>query len=162
MAEYTRIDPAQFEDPLSNYDSATYTCDLERALAEESVTEITSKPFIQVMPTNTVREAIEKMATAQSASVTVVDEGRVVGILTERDVLERVAERYAKLANRPVSEVMTSNPEVVYDTDPAAAALASIAVAGHRHVPVLGMDGSVRGVITPRRVFDFVEQYFES
>ena len=95
-------------------------------------------------------------------SMLVVDEGRVVGILTERDVLEKVAEQYPRLANRPVSEVMTVDPAVVYESDPAAAAVASIAVAGHRHVPVLGMDKQIIGVIGPRRVFDFVEKHFDS
>ena len=102
------------------------------------------------------------MAGSRSASLLVVDDGRVIGIFTERDVLEKVAEQYPKLASHPVSEFMTADPAVVYQTDPAAAAVASIAVAGHRHVPVLGIDDDLIGVIGPRRVFDFVQKYFDS
>lgn len=35
------------------------------------------------------------------------------------------------------------------------------AVAGHRHVPVLAIDGTSRGIISPRRVFDFIEKHFD-
>ena len=131
-------------------------------MAEETVDAIASRPFLQVRPTATIRQAVLAMSGSRSSSLMVVDEGRVVGIFTERDVLEKVAEQYPKLASHPVSEVMTANPAVVYETDPAALAIASIAVAGHRHVPVLGIDDRLMGVIGPRRVFDFVEKHFDS
>ena len=162
MESPTRIDSADFEDPLSDYEPAEYSDQLERALAEETVEAITSKPFLQVTSNTTIRQAVQTMSGAKSSSILVIEDERVVGIFTERDVLEKVAEFYPKLASHPVSEVMTSDPTVVYESDPAAAAVASIAVAGHRHVPVLGIDDRLIGVIGPRRVFEFVEQYFDS
>ena len=76
-------------------------------------------------------------------------------------MLEKVAEQFSKLASRPVREVMTAEPTVVYECDPVGTALAAIAVAGHRHIPVLRVDGTLKGIVSPRRVFDFLEQYFE-
>ncbi len=160
MKEHSRLDPTHFEDPLSDYEPVKYASELERALAEETVDQIQTRPFARVTPTTTVREAVELLHSEQVASVLVVDEaGTLVGLFTERDVLERVAERYDRVASSPVTAVMTSNPTVVYETDPAAAAIAAIAVAGHRHVPVLGVDGSVMGLISPRRAFDFIEKH---
>jgi CBS domain-containing protein len=155
-------DSAAFEDPLSNYEPTEYKSELHRAFAEESVDAIESKPFVEVESSTPIRQAIEALYVAQVSSILVVDEERVVGIFTERDVLEKVAEQYSQLEGAPVSEVMTTKPMVVYETDPAATAVAAIAVAGHRHVPVLGINDGVLGVVSPRRVFDFMEKHFEA
>ena len=161
MTELPSFETSDFDDPLSDYEPVEYASELESALGEETVGSIASKPVLQIRPTATIRHAVQAMAACRSASLLVVKGGSVIGIFTERDVLEKVAEQYPKLASHPVSEVMTRNPAVVYETDPAAAAVASIAVAGHRHVPVLGIDNDLIGVIGPRSVFDFVERYFD-
>jgi CBS domain-containing protein len=90
-----------------------------------------------------------------------VEKGKLVGVFTERDALERVAVRYHEVRSLPVREVMTSNPIVVYETDPAGTALSAIAVAGYRHVPVLDVHERVVGVISPRRVFAFLQDRYE-
>lgn len=159
MNELTRIDATMFEDPLSNYEPAEYLGELERAFAEDTVAEIQSHPYFEIRPSAPIRQAVQLLDGSKASCLLVVDEGRLVGVFTERDVLERVAEQFPKLAGHPVSEVMTTNPTVVYETDPAAAALAAIAVAGYRHVPVLGIDSRVIGVVSPRRVFDFITKH---
>ena len=55
---------------------------------------------------------------------------------------------------------MTPDPTIVFHSDAAAPAAAAIAVAGHRHVPVLDMYEHVQGVVSPQRVFAFMEKYF--
>ncbi len=129
------------------------------ALAEESADNIAATPVVQVAPSTTIRLAIAALHDSKVSSLLVVNEGKVVGIFTERDVLERVAEQYPQLADKPVSEVMTTDPTVVYETDPAAAALAAIALAGYRHVPVLGVNSKLKGILSPRRVFEFIEAH---
>lgn len=159
MVDRARFKLSDFEDPLSDYEPREYASELKRALVEDTVDEMQCRPLLQIRPTATIRQAVQTMAGSVTGSLMVVDEGRVIGIFTERDVLERVAEQFEKWANRPVSEVMTTDPTVVYETDPAAAAVAAIAIAGHRHVPVVGMDDRLVGVVSPRRVFDFIEKH---
>jgi CBS domain-containing protein len=153
---------AAFADPLSDYEPREFSSELQRALVEDTADMIQLQPFVQISSSDTVAQAVEALHKAQVSSLLVVDDGRVVGIFTERDVLERVAEQYVKLARVAVAEVMTKNPTVVYETDPAAAAVAAIAVAGHRHVPVLGVDDRLLGLVSPRRVFDFIETHLDS
>ncbi len=152
----------EFVDPLSDYEPIVYGDELQRAMAEESVLSIHSRPYAEVRPDTTVREAVEVLNDLQISSLLIVDEGRLVGIFTERDVLESVAERYLHIADSPVSEFMTSQPIVVYECDPVGAALAAIAVGGYRHVPVLSMSDQVLGIVSPKRVFDFLEARFGS
>jgi CBS domain-containing protein len=149
------------QDPLSNYEPAEYDTELQRALAEDTISQIISAPYLTVGPGATVREVVRTMADQRTASLLVVDEDRVLGIFTERDVLERVVEQYDRLADHPISDVMTTDPTVVYETDPAATAIAAIAIAGHRHVPVLSVDGNLKGVIAPRRVLEFIDKHYK-
>ena len=109
-----------------------------------------------------IRDAVKTLYETQVSSLLVVADDRVVGIFTERDVLEKVAGDYPALADKPVQEVMTADPTVVYETDPVGAAVAAIAVAGHRHVPVLKMDSTLYGIVSPRRVIQYLEKHFGS
>ena len=151
----------EFEDPLENYEPKEYADALEEALAEETVSSIRSKPYAEISPDKPVFGALQALAGLKVASLLVVEDGELVGVFTERDALERVASRYREVRHLPVREVMTSNPVVVYETDPAGAALSAIAVAGYRHVPVLDINDKVVGVISPHRVFEFVQRQFD-
>jgi CBS domain-containing protein len=151
----------EFEDPLENYEPRKYKSALAEALAEETVAAIRSKPYAEITPDKSVYGALQALAGLKVASLLVVEEGTLVGVFTERDVLERVAARYRDVQHLPVRDVMTSDPVVVYETDPAGAALSAIAVAGYRHVPVLDLNERVVGVISPRRVFEFLVARFQ-
>jgi CBS domain-containing protein len=151
--------PEEFEDPLSNYEPRSYQDALEEALAEKTVANLQLRPYVEVPPETSVFHALQALAGLKVASILVVENHKLLGVFTERDTLERVATRFADVKDRPVSEVMTTNPVVLYETDPAGAALSAIAVAGYRHVPVLDVHNRVVGVVSPRRVFAFLRQY---
>ena len=134
---------------------------IQPPLAEDSVVKVQSTPFLKVQADCTVREATEALHKAKVSSLLVVDKDKLAGIFTERDFLEKVAHRFPQVASKPVRQVMTSNPTVVYETDPVGTAVAAIAVAGHRHVPVLRMDGTIIGVVSPKRVLRFLDEHFD-
>ena len=151
----------EFQDPLKNYESSQYQDRLEEALAEETVAALRSKPYAEISPEKSVYSALQVIAGLKVASLLVVDKGRLVGVFTERDALERVVSQYHEVKHLPVREVMMTNPVVVYETDPAGAALSAIAVAGYRHVPVLDVNDNVVGIIGPHRIFEFIRKRFE-
>lgn len=153
---------ADFDDPLKRYEPASYETPLQEVLAEETVTAIDAKPFPQIEPSATVRDAVKELHDLKVASLLVTEGNKLKGIFTERDVLENVAERFGAVADEPVRTVMTSEPVVVYECDPIAGALAAIAVGGYRHVPVLNLNEEVVGIVSPRRLFDFLDRRFPS
>ena len=130
MSKVQKIDPDAFEDPLSNYEPPEYESELERALAEDPVTTIQSQPFIHVEAHCSVHEATRALYDAGVSSLLVIENEKLVGIFTERDVLERVAEQFDKLSDLPVREVMTPNPTVIYEYDPVGTAVAVGVAAG--------------------------------
>lgn len=149
-----------FRDPLENYDPPTYADPLEEALAEHPVTEIQATPFATVNQEAPVSEALQKLVGDDIACLLVSDEeGKLVGVFSDRDVLNHVALEFDQVKDQPVRTVMTANPVYVYQTDSAAAALSVMAVSGYRHVPVVDLKEHIQGIISPQRVTQFMNRY---
>jgi CBS domain-containing protein len=154
-------DPDQFQDPLENYDPKTFRSPLEQALAEETVAAMQHQPYASVSPDTPIGIAVKHLANLQVACLLIEEDGELIGLFTDRDVLDCVALEYEQIKDRPVREIMTSNPVCVYETDLAAAALSVMAVSGFRHVPVLNLDKKVLGIVSPQRVTEFLRGYFQ-
>lgn len=151
-----------FQDPLKNYESPEYADELERALMEDDVTAIPITPISTVMPEATVEDAMRLMAKYGIACVLVVEGNRLLGLFSERDVLNKVAERFDEVRHRSVTTVMTADPLVVHDIDSPATALNLMAVQGFRHVPILSVDEKLVGIVGPRRITTYLQQQMEA
>jgi CBS domain-containing protein len=158
----TKKQAEDFPDPLQNYDPKIYNDPLEKALAEETVAAIQSTPVAMVAPETPIHAALQTLARLKVSCLLVEDQGKLVGVFSDRDVLERVALEYDQVKDRPVRELMTANPVVVYESDSAAAALSIMAVSGFRHVPVTQVDGTTVGIISPQRVTEFLRKHFSN
>lgn len=154
-------DPTSFEDPLENYDPPRYDDPLEQALAEQAAAAIRVSPVASVSPTTTVADALAVMHQDDVGCLLVVDDGKLVGLLSVRDVLNNVAEEYAAVKSSPVSEVMAREPVFAYDTDASGAVLSVMAASGYRHVPVLDSDDRPVGIASPQRVMDFLLDHLQ-
>ena len=148
----------EFVDPLQNYDPKKYNDPLEKALAEETVAAIQTTPVATVTPDTPVHSAIRTLAGLKVSCLLVVDDGKLVGVFSDRDVLERVALEYDYVKDHRVGELMTTNPVFVYLSDSAAAALSIMAVSGFRHVPVTDIEQKVVGIVSPQRVAEFLRR----
>jgi CBS domain-containing protein len=151
--------PDEFRDPLENYDPKIYKDPLEKALAEETVGAIQFMPVATVGPGTPVHAAVDKLAGLQVACLLVEQDGRLVGVFSDRDVLDRVALEFDQVKDRPVGEIMTTDPVYAYETDSAAAALSIMAVSGFRHVPVTNIEQKVVGIVSPHRVTEFLRKH---
>jgi CBS domain-containing protein len=123
---------------------------VERSLMEDPVSVLRPKPPITVVPTTTVPQAIQVMLSHNLGSLLVVDgNGKLVGILSERDLLKKVAPLPDPYAELQVEDIMTANPEAVTAEDTLAFALHKMDVGGYRHLPVLSGE-KPSGVISVR------------
>ena len=155
----TPCDCEEFRDPLENYDPKIYADPLEKALAEESVAAIQHRPVATVAPDTPISEAVRELANLHVACLLVEQNGRLVGVFSDRDVLDNVALEYEQVKDKPVSDLMTTDPVFVYESDSSAAALSVMAVSGFRHVPVTDLSQKVIGIVSPQRVTAFLRKY---
>lgn len=151
----------EFRDPLENYDPPVYSDSLERALAEEHVTAIEARPFSTIAANCSVHEALQKLEGDEIACLLVAEDGKLVGVFSDRDVLDQVALEYDEVKQKPVRDVMTPNPVSVDQNDSAAAALSVMAVSGYRHVPVVDSKDKILGIISPKRVAQFLNKHLD-
>src|SRR3989442_1725857 len=108
------------------------------ALLDDTIATLGPAEPICLAPTATVEEAIARMLERRQACVLVVDgDGRLTGILTERDVLMRVAGAGRDPRRTVLRDVMTPNPEALTAGHRVAYAVHCMSVAGLRTVPLL-------------------------
>jgi len=128
---------------------------VESHLLNDPISSICPRVLQMVSVDATLGEAIAKMVGKSVGAVLVSgSDGALVGILTERDFLSRVAGA-PDFAQRFVRDYMTSNPETVGASDPVALALSKMDVGGYRHLPVME-EGWPVGVISVRDVLRHV------
>lgn len=97
-----------------------------------------------------VRDAAITMARHKVGAIMVVDHnGRLTGLFTERDVLNRIVAKRLDPDTTPLSEVMTSQLQTATPDKPLAHALHMMFEGGFRHVPVVD-GGRPVGMVSAR------------
>lgn len=103
--------------------------------------------------TDILRPVLREMAGRNiSSAIAVDDDGKPVGILTERDIMQRlVAADDCDLSHTPVSRVMTIDPVYLRPDNSIYRALSLLASKGVKHLPLVE-DGRVVGIVTLRQL----------
>jgi CBS domain-containing protein len=137
--------------PLTSLDGPIPQGPVETALLTDTVAILDPRPPVTVEATETLGRAIREMVQRKVGAVLAIGPlGELVGILTERDFLSKVAGQpgYEDL---PVSRFMTPAPETVMPTDLLAIAIGKMDAGGYRHLPVV-VGGKPVGVISVRDI----------
>jgi CBS domain-containing protein len=126
-----------------------------------TVEDLMVKDVLTVEPSDTIGEAAEKMNAANVGAVVVVEDMvRIVGIVTERDLMRAVAAR-ARAAEARVRQWMTPDP-VTIEPDLTIERAAQVMFDNNfRHLPVV-KDGRPLGIVSLRLLarwaFDSVQR----
>jgi CBS domain-containing protein len=147
--------------PLVRTDEPALHGRVERSLMTEPVAALEPRPPVTVPADATLGVAIGLMIDRRVGAVLVTGPaGELVGILTERDFLTRVAGR-AGFEHLSVRDFMTRDPETVTATDTLAFALGKMDAGGYRHLPVVSASRPV-GVVSVRDVLRHVTRVSQS
>lgn len=111
------------------------------------------KKFITAAPTDTVSKAASLMATHDAGAVLVVEDHKLIGIFTERDLVFRVIALGGDPKATVLRDVMTAEPKTLGPTQSYGHALVIMQENGFRHVPVVE-DGKAIGIISSRNAMD--------
>jgi CBS domain-containing protein len=114
---------------------------------------MTQKKVLKAPPETPVGEASVLMARNNVGAVMVVENGRLVGIFTERDLVFRVVAQGLDVQTTRLAEVMTPSPEVVAPDKPFGFALSIMHEKGFRHLPVVEGERIV-GIVSSRNAMD--------
>ena len=121
-------------------------------MAERTVFQsITKKHVVSVPPQATVHEAACVMTRANCGSVLVMEPpDKLLGILTERDLMTRVVAKAVDPQKAVVRDLMTPSPICVPPETPVSDALVTMIERGFRHLPIVGPNAKILGVFSLR------------
>jgi CBS domain-containing protein len=115
-----------------------------------TVREVMSTDLVTVEPSTMMIEAVRGMSTARVGSVLVLEDGALVGIFTERDVLRAFAQMHADPARvSPMSKAMTRDPLTIGPNATVGEAMDGMLDGGFRHLPVME-GGMIVGIVSMR------------
>lgn len=122
--------------------------------------EVMRSEFLEAAPEDTLGEVAQKMVDAKVGAVIVRDFGRMIGILTERDMLKAMAGR-VHTSDARVREWMTPDPVTATPETPVEEASRTMLERGFRHLPVVEGERVV-GIVSLRRVAGAMQRERES
>ncbi len=119
----------------------------ERTVAQS----MTQRYVLSLGPGATIHEAANVMTRAKVGSVLIMESSeKLLGIVTERDLMTRVLARALDPAKTLVADVMTRNPHCVPPDTKVADAVLIMIQRGFRHLPVAMPGGKIVGVFSVR------------
>lgn len=108
-----------------------------------------------------VAEAAKRMKEHKLGALLVEEGAALVGIFTERDLLNRVVAEGKDPLTTTVGEVSTQNPVVVKESAPIKQCASILKDQGFRHLPVVNEDGVHVGIVSSRDFFLYMADELE-
>ena len=129
----------------------------------KEILRVKGNRLLSIEPAGRAVDAVTTMAKENLGSLVVLDQGRMVGILTFRELLRALATRQGSLGDVKVSEIMVRNPVTATPEMAVNDLRRTMIDTGARYLPVV-QDGKLIGVISFRDVAKAVleEQDFEN
>jgi len=130
------------------------------ALANALVGEVQPRPHAKVTVDDAMWKVVAEMSAKGRGAVLVEDDGALVGIFTERDLLNRVDYSDALWSHVVVRDVMTPHPMVIRPDDSLSEALRRLTQGHRRHLPIVDDRGHVLGLISIRDILTYIAERF--
>ena len=106
-----------------------------------------SRTIYSVGPNASITECVRLMTASKIGALMVMDDGRLIGIFTERDALNKVLAANLDPRNTKVSEVMTKDPYCISPATTVGDAMQLITERRFRHLPIVD-NGKVLAVVS--------------
>ena len=130
---------------------------LDSADLKEPLSELPElQPVVTLPPNATVREAVDEMTSKRVGMVLVVEDEKLVGVFSERDVLRKVVGADVDIDLTNIASLMTRNPECLRREDQLVYALHQMSMGGYRHIPLVDEDGVPTAVVSMRDIVGFI------
>lgn len=116
------------------------------AISRMRASEIMTKNVRYASPEASLREVAAMMRDGDMGAVPIVDGSKLIGIVTDRDIVVRAVSE-GKTADSPISEAMTTELFTVTPDDFVFEAIRLMGDKQVRRIPVVKTDGSLAGII---------------
>jgi signal-transduction protein with cAMP-binding, CBS, and nucleotidyltransferase domain len=129
-------------------------------LAIATIGELAYRPHARVDVDTPLGRVVDEMKARGRGCALVEESGALVGIFTERDLLNRVDHHTPAWRQTPVRTVMTPQPMVGRPADSLAEAVRLLEAGRRRHLPIVDDHGAVLGLISIRDIMTYIASRF--
>ncbi len=143
---------------LTAFDGVRPVGRFEKSLVRDALDVLPGKAPVVVGPQTPLGDIAEHLA-RENRSILVSDGQRLIGIVTERDLLFKVLGTIPDWRHLPVADFMTPEPETLEFSDKIAYALHKMAIGGYRHLPLL-KEGRPERVVSVRDILEYLAEMF--
>jgi len=145
---------------LTQEDIPLPTSKIEHSMMSDCISSLNPAEAVSVADSAKLGEAVALMRKHRIGCVLATDAGGALsGILSERDLLNKVAGKDVDLDSARVADFMTHDPETLTPEHWISFALNRMEVGGFRHLPIVGKDGPP-GIISSRDIINYFERHF--
>ena len=127
---------------------------------ELTIAELKPAKPVTVERGTPIGETILLMQKHSFGSVLITDDDELCGIITERDILMKVAGLGIDLAREPVDTFMTEDPLALMEGDAITYVMNNMHVGGYRHVPIVDENRVPVGIVSIKDVMEFILDQF--
>ena len=151
----------QCQTSLTQEDVRKVQTDVERSLMQEQIRCLQPVEPLTVDLKTTLKQSIQVMRNKNIGCVVVTDDaGKLAGILTERDLLQKVAGQNLDHSRCLVDDFMSPAPECSKSEHPLAYALQRMIISDIRYLPLVDENDRPEGIISSRDVIAYIKKRF--
>lgn len=150
---------ASCQQDLSSLDGRAQRSRIEKVLMTDPIRKLKPRPCLVVALGSSVLEASRRMNEASVGCALICEQDKLVGVLTEHDIILKVIALGKDPSHIKVETIMTADPETLLEEDQLVFAVNRMAVGGFRHIPII-RSGKLIGIVSVRDVLNYLAQLF--
>ena len=125
------------------------------------INKLMKKDLVTSGPNETVSAVSKRMSEKKMGAILVIENGHLVSIFTERDLLNRVVALGRDPNSTLIKEVATPNPICVKESTRVKECAEILNSQNFRHIPVINDEGTAIGIISSRDFFQYMTEELE-
>ncbi|MFC1481004.1 CBS domain-containing protein [Candidatus Neomarinimicrobiota bacterium] len=129
---------------------------------DDPISSLELQPLTVAAPDASLVDAVKLMETNSVGCILVEENGKLIGILTERDIIRKATGRGLHFPDLKISDYMTRKPTCLRMGDPIAFALNRIYDRGYRHIPIIDKKGKALAFVSSRDIINHLAVYYRN
>jgi CBS domain-containing protein len=135
---------------------------MEQAILETSIGKlIVGEHPVIFHPYTPLSMIIEAMQEQKKGAIVIVEDRKVTGIITERDLLMKVLRKQSNLSQILAKDVMVKNPRTILESDSLKRAILYMRIGGFRHLIVLNSANECVSILSVKDIINFLSDSLE-
>ncbi len=127
---------------------------LTKRIIEATIKDLGPRDAVTVGPNTLVPDVIKLMREKKTGCIVVVEDDKICGIMTERDILFGVA-GVQNAEDAKLSSLMHADPVCLKEDDPITYAFHHMSIGGFRHLPIIRDNGPI-GMVSARDLLRYL------